>query len=240
MLDIFLSSQAWISLATLTLMEIVLGIDNLVFVAILSENLKGAERQKARRVGLILAMLVRVLLLFAITWVMGLTATLFSLLDHAFSGRDLILLIGGLFLIAKSTSEIHHKIADEQSHGEAMKKKAQTFLSVITQIVILDVVFSLDSVITAVGMADSILIMVLAVMIAITVMLIFMERISRFIEKHPTLKVLALSFLLLIGTALMADGFHLHIPKGYIYSAMAFSLFVEMINLRVRQKAKKS
>ena len=223
------------ALATLTVLEIVLGIDNIVFISILAGKLHVDEREKARKVGLSLAMIIRILLLLSITWVMGLTSPLFSMLGQDISGRDLILLIGGLFLIAKSTHEIHDKL--EGAEGEASAKIAASFASVIVQILLLDIVFSLDSVITAVGMAEHVSVMILAVIIAVGVMLISSAPISEFVERHPTVKMLALSFLLLIGVSLIGEGLDQHIPKGYIYFAMGFSVFVEMINLRVRKKS---
>lgn len=226
--------ETWISLVTLTVLEIVLGIDNVVFIAILSGKLPPEQREKARRLGLSLALITRILLLLSITWIMGLKAELFRLFNHGFSGRDLILLVGGLFLIAKATKEIHEKLEGEDGH--VSRKIAPTFASVITQILLLDVVFSLDSVITAVGMARQVGVMIAAVVIAVGFMLAFSASISRFIERHPTLKMLALSFLLLIGVVLVADGLGQHINKGYIYFAMAFSVFVEALNLRVRPK----
>jgi predicted tellurium resistance membrane protein TerC len=229
------SAEGWIALATLTVLEIVLGIDNIVFISILAGKLRKEERERARKVGLSLAMLIRIALLLSITWVMGLTAPLFAALGQEISGRDLILIIGGLFLIAKSTHEIHDKLEGQEGHGNA--KVAASFASVITQILLLDIVFSLDSVITAVGMAEDVAVMILAVIIAVGVMLVSAGPISEFVERHPTVKMLALSFLLLIGMSLMAEGFEQHIPKGYIYFAMGFSIFVEMINLRIRAKA---
>jgi predicted tellurium resistance membrane protein TerC len=228
------SAEGWIALGTLTVLEIVLGIDNIVFISILASKLRTAERERARRVGLSLAMIIRILLLLSITWVMGLTEPLFTI-GQDVSGRDLILILGGLFLIAKSTHEIHDKLEGEEGHGNT--KVAASFVSVIVQILLLDIVFSLDSVITAVGMAEDVSVMILAVIIAVGVMLVSSGPISDFVERHPTVKMLALSFLLLIGVALMADGFEQHIPKGYIYFAMGFSVFVEMINLRARKKA---
>jgi len=229
------SAEGWIALATLTVLEIVLGIDNIVFISILSGKLPaGAVRARARRVGLMLAMLMRVALLLSITWVMGLTAPLFSTFGREFSGRDLILVVGGLFLLAKSTHEIHGKLEGEE--GSAGVAAVVSFAGVIVQIMLLDIVFSLDSVITAVGMAEDVAVMILAVVLAVGVMLLSAEAIGDFVERHPTVKILALSFLLLIGVSLLAEGFHHHIPKGYIYFAMAFSVFVELINLRVRTK----
>ena len=230
------SPEGWIALLTLTVLEIVLGIDNIVFISILAGRLRKQDRARARRLGLFLAMFIRIALLVSITWVMGLTAPLFSLFRQEISGRDLILLIGGLFLIAKSTREIHENLEGEESHGVAVA--AASFVSVIVQILMLDVVFSLDSVITAVGMAEHVSIMIAAVMIAVGVMLVSSGAISDFVERHPTVKMLALSFLLLIGVSLLAEGFGQHIPQGYIYFAMAFSMFVETINLRVRGKTR--
>jgi len=225
--------EGWVALATLTVLEIVLGIDNIVFISILAGKLRVEERDRARRVGLSLAMFIRIALLLSITWVMGLTAPIFTALGQEISGRDLILLIGGLFLIAKSTHEIHDKL--EGAEGEASARVAASFASVIVQILLLDIVFSLDSVITAVGMAEHVSIMILAVIVAVGVMLVSAGPISTFVERHPTVKMLALSFLLLIGVSLIGEGLDQHIPKGYIYFAMGFSVFVEMINLRVRK-----
>ena len=229
------SAEGWIALLTLTALEIVLGIDNIVFISILAGKLPAADRDRARKMGLFLAMFIRIALLFSITWVMRLTAPLISLFSQEISGRDLILIGGGLFLIAKSTHEIHDNLEGEEGHASA--KASSSFGGVIVQILLLDVVFSLDSVITAVGMADDIVVMVLAVVIAVGVMLVSAGSISEFVERHPTVKMLALSFLLLIGVSLIGEGLDQHIPKGYIYFAMAFSVFVEMINLRVRTKS---
>jgi predicted tellurium resistance membrane protein TerC len=226
------TSENLIALLTLSGLEIVLGIDNIVFISILVSKLPGAQQATARRLGLLLAMGMRIALLLAISWVMGLTQPLFTLLDHGFSGRDLILLVGGLFLVAKATWEIHDKL-EGGAHEHAAAKVA-SFGAILTQIVLLDIVFSLDSVITAVGMARDVSIMIAAVMIAVFTMMIFAGTISAFIERHPTLKMLALSFLLLIGVVLIADGFGQHVSKGYIYAAMAFSLFVEILNIRLR------
>jgi predicted tellurium resistance membrane protein TerC len=229
------SAEGWIALATLTVLEIVLGIDNIVFISILAGKLRPEDRERARKIGLSLAMIIRILLLLSITWVMGLTTPLFATFGQEISGRDLILLLGGLFLLAKSTHEIHEKLEGEEGHGSA--KVVASFTAVIVQILLLDIVFSLDSVITAVGMAEDVSVMILAVIVAVGVMLISAGTISDFVERHPTVKMLALSFLLLIGVSLIAEGLDQHIPKGYIYFAMAFSVFVEMINLRVRAKA---
>jgi len=229
------SAEGWIALATLTVLEIVLGIDNIVFISILAGKLPRADRAGARRVGLSLAMFIRILLLLSITWVMGLTAPLVTALGREISGRDVILILGGLFLLGKSTVEIHDKL--EGADGHASERVATSFVAVIVQILLLDVIFSLDSVITAVGMAEDVAVMILAVILAVGVMLLSAGTISDFVERHPTVKILALSFLLLIGVSLIGEGFDQHIPKGYIYFAMAFSVFVEMINLRVRAKS---
>lgn len=228
--------EAWIALATLTLLEIVLGIDNIVFISILSNKLPESQRKRARTVGLAVALISRLLLLFSISWVIGLTDPLFTLpiIDHVVSGRDLVLLIGGLFLVAKSTHEIHNKLdGDQDVSGPGAK--VVSFASVIIQIAILDIVFSLDSVITAVGMADHLMVMVIAVVIAVVIMLLSVNVISDFVHKHPTVKMLALAFLLMIGVMLFAEGFGAHIPKGYIYFAMAFSVVVEFLNLRAKK-----
>ena len=229
--------QVWISLLTFTALEIVLGIDNIIFISILAGKLPKEQQAKARQLGLSLALVTRLLLLAGIAWIAKLTTPLFTVFDFSISGRDLILLIGGLFLIAKSTFEIHEKLEGEESHGTP--KAAASFTSVIIQILLLDIVFSLDSVITAVGMASQLWIMITAVIIAMGVMLMFAGAISDFVHKHPTLKMLALSFLILIGVSLMAEGLHQHIPKGYIYFSMAFSCGVEFINLKLRSKASK-
>ena len=228
--------EGWIALLTLTVLEIVLGIDNIVFISILAGKLRPEERGRARRVGLGLAMFIRIALLLSITWVMGLTAPLFTVLTQEISGRDLILIVGGLFLLAKSTHEIHDKLEGEEGHASA--KVAASFAGVIIQILLLDIVFSLDSVITAIGMAEHVAVMIIAVVIAVAVMMLSAGAISDFVDRHPTVKMLALSFLLLIGVSLIAEGFDQHIPKGYIYFAMAFSVFVEMINLRIRARGK--
>jgi predicted tellurium resistance membrane protein TerC len=227
------SLEGWIALLTLTVLEIVLGIDNIVFISILAGRLRPAERERARVIGLSLAMITRLGLLLAITWVMGLTADLVSVAGQGISGRDVILLVGGLFLIAKSTHEIHDKLEGGGAHGEG--RQAASFSSVIVQILLLDIVFSLDSVITAVGMVEHVSIMMAAVIIAVIVMLLSSRPIGDFVERHPTVKMLALSFLILIGVSLIGEGLDQHIPKGYIYFAMGFSVFVEMINLRVRE-----
>ena len=230
------SAEGWIALATLTILEIVLGIDNIVFISILAGKLRVEDRARARKIGLSLAMFIRIALLWSITWVMRLTTPWFVTFGKEISGRDMILLVGGLFLIAKSTHEIHDKLEGEEGHGTA--KAAASFVGIIIQILLLDIVFSLDSVITAVGMADDLAVMVLAVIISVGVMLLSAGAISDFVDHHPTVKMLALSFLLLIGVSLIGEGLDQHIPKGYIYFAMGFSIFVEMINLRVRARAK--
>lgn len=225
--------QAWIAFATLLALEIVLGIDNVVFISILAGKLPPPQQAKARYVGLGLAMVMRIILLFSISWVIGLTAPLFTVFQQEISGRDIILLVGGLFLIAKSTHEIHQRLEGDEAHASVAA--AATFSSIIIQILLLDIVFSLDSVITAVGMVDNISIMISAVVIAVLFMMAFAGPIGRFVERHPTVKMLALSFLLLIGMTLIAEGFDQHLPKGYIYSAMAFSVFVEMLNLKAKK-----
>ncbi|MCA9838639.1 MAG: TerC family protein [Trueperaceae bacterium] len=226
--------NAWIALLTLTILEIVLGIDNIIFISILSGKLPPSEQGRARTLGLALAMLMRILLLFSIAWVVRLTNPLFEILGRGISGRDLILLGGGLFLLYKATHEIHQKLEGEEAHGT--ERKAVSFSGVIIQIMLLDIVFSLDSVITAVGMADELAVMILAVIIAVGIMLFAAGPVSKFVEDHPTVKMLALSFLLLIGMSLVAEGFHYHIPKGYIYFAMGFSIVVELLNLRLSKK----
>ena len=232
-MELLTNPETWVALATLTALEIVLGIDNVVFISILAGRLPKEDQPRARKIGLALAMLMRIALLLSLAFIVRLTAPLFSVLGNDISGRDLVLLLGGLFLIAKSTRELHVRLEGEE-HGAGGKARA-SFKAVIIQIMLLDIVFSLDSVITAVGMVDEIPIMVVAVVLAVGVMLLFAGVISSFVERHPTVKVLALSFLMLIGVALIADGLDLHIPKGYIYFAMAFSLGVELINLRLRK-----
>lgn len=228
-------SQAWIGLITLTFLEIILGIDNIIFISILAGKLPQEQQAQARKIGLALAMITRILLLLSLNWIARLTQPLFTVFQFAVSGRALILLGGGLFLLAKSTYEIHDKLEGEGAH--ALAKGQVSFRSVITQILLLDIVFSLDSVITAVGMANQLWVMITAVIIAVVIMLWAAGPISDFVNRHPTVKMLALSFLLLIGFSLMAEGLELHIPKGYIYFAMAFTVFVEMLNLRLRAKA---
>jgi predicted tellurium resistance membrane protein TerC len=232
-MDWITDPQAWIGFATLTVLEIVLGIDNIVFISILADKLPREQQGRARIIGLGLAMLTRILLLLSLTWIIGLTAPLFSVLGQEISGRDLVLLLGGLFLLAKSTHEIHGNLEGEE--GEISARVAPSFASVLIQIMLLDIVFSLDSVITAVGMVEEVGVMIAAVVAAIGFMMAFAGSISGFVSRHPTIKMLALSFLILIGVALIADGLGRHIPKGYIYFAMAFSVGVELLNLRARR-----
>ena len=229
------SPEAWIALVTLTFLEIVLGVDNVIFISILAGKLPPDQQKKARQVGLSLAMFMRIALLASLAWIAKLTNPLFSVIGHDVSGRDLILLLGGLFLMAKATFEIHDKLEGE--HGHASARVAPTFSSVIVQILLLDIVFSLDSVITAVGMANQLGVMIAAVVIALGVMLKYAGVVSDFVHQHPTLKMLALSFLLLIGVTLVAEGTHQHVNKGYIYFAMAFSFAVELLNLKLRKKS---
>jgi len=228
--------QIWIAFLTLTILELVLGIDNVIFISILAGKLPQRQQGRARTLGLAVAMLMRIALLFSISWIIRLTAPLFTVLAQEISGRDLILLIGGLFLLAKSTHEIHERLEGEEGHASASKRKI-SFSSVIVQIMLLDIVFSLDSVITAVGMTDQLGVMIAAVIVAVLGMMVFAGPIGTFVERHPTVKMLALSFLLLIGVTLIAEGLDQHIPKGYIYFAMAFSVLVEMLNLRLRPKS---
>ena len=234
--------EAWVSLITLTALEIILGIDNVIFISILAGKLPAGQQERARKLGLLAALVMRILLLLGLTWVMGLTKPWFTIpklliMKEALpiSGRDLILIVGGLFLIFKSVKEVHEKLEGE--HGEATARVAPSFSAVIIQIMLLDIVFSLDSVITAIGMANDRGVMITAVVISVGVMLVFAEKISAYVHRHPTLKMLALSFLMLIGFTLMAEGFKIHVPKGYIYFAMAFALGVEMLNLRLRKPA---
>ena len=230
-----LDPQIWVALATLTALEIVLGIDNIIFITILADKLPAEQRAQARTIGLALAMITRIILLLSLVWIMKLTHPLFSILQHEISGRDLILILGGGFLIAKSTLEIHDKLEGEE-HGNTTPKMATAYASVLIQIMLLDLVFSLDSVITAVGMVQQVSVMITAIVIAVGFMMLASGMISDFVDKHPTLKMLALSFLLLVGMALIGEGLGMHIPKGYIYFAMAFSVFVEMLNLRLRDQ----
>jgi predicted tellurium resistance membrane protein TerC len=233
-MELLTDPNVWIAFATLTLLELVLGIDNIIFISILAGKLPPEQQPRARFIGLSLALIFRVILLFSLSWVMGLTAALFSVFGHEVSGRDLILILGGLFLIAKSTHEIHGSLEGESGH--AAKKVYASFGAVIVQIGLLDIVFSLDSVITAIGMVNQIPVMVAAVVVSIIAMMMFAGRIGAFVQKHPTIKMLALAFLLLIGFTLVVEGIEMHIPKGYIYFAMAFSVFVEFLNMRLRKR----
>ena len=228
--------QVWIALATLTLLELVLGIDNIIFISILSGKLPEEQQPKARVIGLSMALIMRIILLFSLSWIIGLKEPLIEVFGHSFSGRDLVLLFGGLFLIGKSTHEIHGSLEGAENHD--VKKVYASFTSVIVQITLLDIVFSLDSVITAIGMVKELWIMIVAVVISIVAMMFFANPIGKFVEKHPTIKMLALSFLLLIGFTLTAESFHVEIPKGYIYGAMAFSVFVVLLNMKLRKSSK--
>lgn len=236
-MEALLSVEGIIALLTLTLLEIVLGVDNIIFISIVTNKLPEEQQPKARLIGLSLALLIRIVLLFGITWIVGFTKPIFNLFNFEVSGRDLILFVGGLFLLAKSTSEIHHKVEGvSEEHGVSAKKKA--FGTIITQIVLLDIVFSFDSILTAIGLTNEILLMVIAVVISLIVMMIFSGAISEFINKHPTLQILALSFLILIGFMLVIEAFHFHVPKGYIYFSVAFSLLVEIVNMKMRKSRK--
>jgi len=237
MLELLSDPQAWIALLTLTALELVLGIDNIVFISILVDKLPVAQREKARRIGLFLAMFMRVGLLLVLSWIVGLVAPLFSVLGRDISGRDLILIAGGLFLIYKATGEIHQSLEGQEGHASGAVKA--TFGAVILQIMVIDMVFSLDSIITAVGMVDRIEVMIAAVILSVGLMMVFASTIGRFVSDHPTIKMLALSFLVVVGVTLIAEGFDHHVPKGYIYFAMAFSIGVEMLNIRMRKRAKK-
>ncbi len=233
-MELLTDPHVWLAFITLTAMEIVLGIDNIIFLAILVGRLPREQQKKARFIGLSLAMVSRILLLFSLTWLMKLTAPLFAVFGNEISGRDIVLIVGGLFLLFKSTMEIHTSL--EGTEHETKAGGSASFIGVVSQIAVIDIVFSLDSVITAVGLAEHIEIMVAAIVIAVIVMMLSAAAISDFVDRHPTIKMLALSFLILIGVALIADGFELHIPKGYIYFAMAFSVMVEMLNLKMRKK----
>ena len=242
-MEIFLQADTWLALLTLIFLEVVLGIDNIIFISIVSNKLPEEQRRKARNTGLAFAMGVRIILLLGITWIIGLKSELFSLFDHGFSGRDLILIFGGLFLIAKSTMEINHEMEgdeeDEDEEGNKITSKTIPSLSsTIFQIILLDIIFSFDSILTAVGIVDQVLIMIIAVIISIVVMMFFSGAISRFIQEHPSMEVLALGFLILIGFTLLLEGFGEEIPKGYIYFAVGFSLLIEFTNIRVRKKRK--
>jgi predicted tellurium resistance membrane protein TerC len=234
-MELLLDPHTWIALATLTALEIVLGIDNVIFISILAGKLPPAERERARKLGLMAALVSRLLLLLTLAWLAHLTTPLFSAFGQEISGRDLVLIVGGMFLIYKATHEIHEKLEGPQ--GDAIAAVAPTFAAVIGQIMIIDIVFSLDSIITAVGMVDHISIMVAAILISVGFMMFFSGAISEFVNRHPTVKMLALAFLLIIGLALIADGFDFHIPKGYIYGSMAFAIFVEVLNLRSKRAA---
>ncbi|MEQ8878950.1 MAG: TerC family protein [Cyclobacteriaceae bacterium] len=235
-MEIFLQPENWIALLTLTFLEIVLGIDNIIFISIVSNKLPANQQGKARNLGLTLALVLRVGLLLGITWIISFTEPIFTVLEQNVSGRDLILLIGGLFLLGKSTMEIHHKMEGEAQHES--QKKSASFISVIVQIIALDMIFSFDSILTAVGLTNEITLMIIAVIISIVIMMIFAKNISEFINQHPTLEILALSFLILIGFMLMIEALHFHVPKGYIYFAVFFSLIVELINMRMRKNKK--
>jgi predicted tellurium resistance membrane protein TerC len=237
MMELLTDPQAWIALATLTALELVLGIDNVIFISILVDKLPAAQRERARRIGLFMAMFMRIGLLMVLSWIVGLVAPLFTVLGQAISGRDLILIAGGLFLIYKSTGEIHQSLEGEEGHASNAVKA--TFSAVILQIMVVDIVFSLDSIITAVGMVDRIEVMIAAVVLSVGLMMVFASTIGRFVSNHPTIKMLALSFLVVVGVTLIAEGFDHHVPKGYIYFAMAFSIGVEMLNITMRKRAKK-
>ena len=232
-MEIFLSPESWIDLLTLTFLEIVLGVDNIIFISIVSNKLPVHQQKKARTIGLVLALVFRIVMLLSISWIIGFTEPLFTIFEMDISIRDLILFIGGVFLIFKSTVEIHHKM--EGQHDEKGQKELATFGQVIFQIVALDVIFSFDSILTAIGLTEEVILMIIAITIAIGVMIAFATKISEFIKKHPTLEVLALSFLILIGFMLMIEAFEIHVPKGYIYFAVFFSLLVELVNMRIRK-----
>ena len=237
MLALLTDPQAWIAFTTLTALELVLGIDNIIFISILVDKLPLEKREFARRIGLFMAMFMRIGLLLVLAWIVGLVTPLFSIGGHDISGRDLILILGGLFLIWKSTGEIHQSLEGEEAHGSSAVKA--TFAAVIMQIMVIDLVFSLDSIITAVGMVDDVRVMIAAVIVSVALMMLFAGPIGRFVSDHPTIKMLALSFLVVVGTVLVAEGFGHHVPKGYVYFAMAFSLGVEMLNIRMRKRAAK-
>jgi len=237
MIELLTDPQAWIAFATLTALELVLGIDNIIFISILVDKLPQERREFARRLGLFMAMFMRIGLLMVLAWIVGLVAPLFTVFGQAISGRDLILILGGLFLIWKSTGEIHQSLEGEEGHSASAVKA--TFGAVILQIMIVDLVFSLDSIITAVGMVDDLRVMVAAVVASVGMMMLFASPIGRFVSDHPTIKMLALSFLVVVGVVLVAEGFGHHVPKGYVYFGMAFSLGVEMLNIRMRKRSKK-
>ena len=234
-MDLLTNPQTWIAFGTLTLLELVLGIDNIIFISILVDKLPKAQRELGRRIGLFMAMFMRIGLLLVLAWIVGLVTPLFTVLGQEISGRDAILISGGLFLIWKSTGEIHQALEGEEGHGPSAVKA--TFTAVILQIMVVDMVFSLDSIITAVGMVDSLAVMIAAVIASVGLMMVFAGAIGRFVSKHPTIKMLALSFLVLIGVVLIAEGFDYHVPKGFVYFAMAFSVTVEMLNIRMRKKS---
>jgi predicted tellurium resistance membrane protein TerC len=233
-MELLTDPQAWIAFATLTALELVLGIDNIVFISILVDKLPKAQQDVARRLGLFMAMFMRIGLLLVLSWLIGLTMPLFSVLGQGISGRDLILIIGGMFLIWKSTSEIHQSLDGEEEHASSAVKA--TFSMVILQIMVVDMIFSLDSIITAVGMVDSIEVMIAAVIASVALMMVFASAIGRFVSEHPTIKMLALAFLVVVGVVLIAEGFDYHVPKGFVYFAMAFSIAVELLNIRMRKR----
>ena len=235
MMDLITSPEAWIAFATLTALELVLGIDNIIFISILVDKLPKAQQEMARRVGLFMAMFMRIGLLLVLAWIVGLVEPLFTIVGQAISGRDLILILGGLFLVWKSTTEIHGSMEGEEGHAAGAVKA--TLAAVLLQIMIIDLVFSLDSIITAVGMVDDVRVMIAAVLSSVALMMVFAGPIGRFVSAHPTIKVLALSFLVVVGVVLIAEGFDSHVPKGYVYFAMAFSLGVEMLNIRMRKRS---
>lgn len=237
MMELLTDPQVWIALATLTALELVLGIDNIVFISILVDKLPPEKRELARRIGLFMAMFMRIGLLLVLSWIIGLTAPIFTVLGQEISGRDLILIVGGLFLLWKSTGEIHQSMEGEEGHASSAVKA--TFGAIVLQIMAVDLVFSLDSIITAVGMVDQVAVMIAAVILSVGLMMVFASAIGRFISAHPTIKMLALSFLVVVGVVLIAEGFDQHVPKGYVYFAMAFSLGVEMLNIRMRKRAAK-
>jgi predicted tellurium resistance membrane protein TerC len=234
MIELLSDPQVWIAFATLTALELVLGIDNIIFISILVDKLPLEKREFARRIGLFMAMFMRIGLLLVLAWIVGLVTPLFAVFGKEVSGRDLILILGGLFLIWKSTMEIHQSLEGEESHGSGVVKA--TFAAVILQIMVIDLVFSLDSIITAVGMVDDVRVMIAAVIVSVFLMMLFAGPIGRFVSDHPTIKMLALSFLVIVGTVLVAEGFGHHVPKGYVYFAMAFSLSVELLNIRLRKR----
>ncbi len=237
MIALLSDPQAWIAFATLTALELVLGIDNIIFISILVDKLRKDQQERARRLGLFMAMFMRIGLLFVLSWIIGLTAPFFTIFNQELSGRDLILIVGGLFLIWKSTGEIHQSLEGEEAH--ASKGVKATFTAVIIQIMIIDMVFSLDSIITAVGMVDSLPVMIAAVVVSVGLMMLFAPAIGGFVTDHPTIKMLALAFLVVVGVVLIAEGFDNHVPKGYVYFAMAFSVGVELLNIRMRKRSTK-